>query len=281
MKSKLILVEGIPGSGKSTFAERIAAYYTGRGLTADLYTEGRYHPADLAWNAYIPAEDLDRVLAPFRSFRDEIEANTRREDGFAILSYTQVPSGTPAFFKAMEEHEIYDGRIPFSRFREILSKRWYSFGKEAAEKNAVTVFECAFLQNQVNELMLIRLADIETMKRYFQELLLTVLPLSPVLVYLAQSDVKETVARAAAQRVSGDNSWIDGFICYMENTPYGKKHGIRGFDGVIRVLEERQKAELEIIRSLPVPGIVLENTCYDWEALWEELESKLLQVYSV
>ena len=67
----------------------------------------------------------------------------------------------------------------------------------------------------------------------------------------------------------------------MENTPYGKKHGIRGFDGVIRVLEERQKAELEIIRSLPVPGIVLENSCYDWEDLWEELVSKLLQVYSV
>lgn len=50
---------------------------------------------------------------------------------------------------------------------------------------------------------------------------------------------------------------------------------------MIRVLEERQKAELEIIRSLPVPGIVLENSCYDWEDLWEELVSKLLQVYSV
>ena len=66
-----------------------------------------------------------------------------------------------------------------------------------------------FLQNQVTELMLIQLADTETMKQYFNDLISTVLPLSPVLFYLSQTNVRETITRVAKQRVSEYGSWID------------------------------------------------------------------------
>ncbi len=65
MNTKLILVEGIPGSGKSTFARRIAGHYQALGQTVRLYNEGDYHPADVAWNACIPLAGLEQALAPF------------------------------------------------------------------------------------------------------------------------------------------------------------------------------------------------------------------------
>lgn len=74
-------------------------------------------------------------------------------------------------------------------------------------------------------LLLIQLADTETMKQYFNDLISTVLPLSPVLFYLSQTNVRETITRVAKQRVSEYGSWIDALIQYMENTPYGRKHG--------------------------------------------------------
>jgi len=42
------MVEGIPGSGKSTFAQKIEEFYTKHNLKANLYNEGSFHPADLA-----------------------------------------------------------------------------------------------------------------------------------------------------------------------------------------------------------------------------------------
>jgi len=49
MTAKLILVEGIPGSGKTTFARKIAEWYQHRGLTVNLFTEGQSHPPGRPW----------------------------------------------------------------------------------------------------------------------------------------------------------------------------------------------------------------------------------------
>ena len=275
MKTKLILVEGIPGSGKSTFARRIADFYIKGGIKTNLYNEGWFHPADLAWNACVPLKILDIVLAPYEDFRDEIDKHIHVEDDYAIVSYTQVKTENEAFYKDMESYEVYDSRIPFEVFDSWHRKRWNAFCQQAKLKADFNVFECAFLQNHISELMLFQLADIETMKWYFNALIQTVAELSPVLIYLSQPNVRETIERVAKQRVFEHGSWIDGFIQYIENTPYGKLNKINGFDDIIQFLEKRKSVELKIINSLPIDTIVLENPNYDWETLWENLENEL------
>jgi hypothetical protein len=269
------MVEGIPGSGKSTFAKKIAEFYTKRGLKTNLYNEGDYQPADLAWNACIPIEKLESVLSPYVDFRDEINKNIHIEDGYAIISYTQVKTENQTFYKDMESYEVYDNRVPFEVFEILHHKRWEAFSKHAESKDELTVFECAFLQNHIWQLMLWQLSDVETIKQYFNKLIQTVTELSPVLIYLSQPDIRETVERVAGQRVFNYGSWIDGFIGSIENTPYGRQQGLKGFDGAINHLETRKSAELKVIESLPIETIILENSNFDWDTLWEELKNKL------
>ena len=275
MKTKLILVEGIPGSGKSTFAQRIANFYTQCGQKTTLYNEGDFHPADLAWNAYIPVEKLDSILAPYENFRDEIDKHIHIEGNYAIVPYTQVKTKSQPFLKDMEAYEVYNNRVPFEVFGSLHRKRWAAFSQLVEHKDELTIFECAFLQNHVSELMLWQLAELETIRAHCHALMQTVMPLFPTLIYLTQPSVKETVERVARQRVSARGLWVDEFIRSTENTPYGKLHKVRGFDDAIQYLEKRKNTELEIIKSLPVRTIVLENSNYDWEALWKTLESGL------
>jgi hypothetical protein len=269
------MVEGIPGSGKSTFAKKTAEFYTKRGLRTNLYNEGDYHPADLAWNACIPIGKLESVLSPYADFRDEINKNIHIEDGYAIISYTQIKTENQTFYKDMESYEVYDNRVPFEVFETLHHKRWEAFGKYAKSKNELTVFECAFLQNHISQLMMWQLADVEIIIQHLNKLLQTVTELSPILVYLSQPDIRETIKRVAAERVSEYGSWLDGFISSLENTPYGKKHGLKGFDGAIKHLESRKSTELKVIETLLIETIVLENPNYDWDNLWTELEKKL------
>jgi hypothetical protein len=276
MKTKLILVEGIPGSGKSTFAKRIADHYRNRDITVKLYNEGDYHPADLAWNACIPLEMLEQVLSRYGSLRDEIDKNIHIEDGYAVISYTKVETENAAFYEDMESYEIYNSCMPVRVFNDlIIYKRWKAFGQKAGLKDELNVFECAFLQNHITELMYFHLVDIDTMREYFYRLILTVKDLSPVLIYLFQPDVRETVRRAAEERVNPGGKWIEDLIRFSENTPYSRQYGRTGFEGALRCIEERKQAELEIIKTLPVQSIVLENKSYDWETLWQELERRL------
>ena len=48
MKNKLILVEGIPGAGKTTTARKIRDELISQGQNVVLYEEGMSHPADMA-----------------------------------------------------------------------------------------------------------------------------------------------------------------------------------------------------------------------------------------
>lgn len=275
METKLILVEGIPGSGKTTFAKKIADYYTRRGETAKLYLEGDSHPADLAWQACIPTGDLDAVLAPYETLREEILRHTRFSEGYAVIAYTQVKTDNFNFYQDMENYEVCDNRTSIDVYQSLHLKRWTAFGREACGKNERTVFECAFLQNHLSELLFFRLYDRPRIQAYCKELIRTVEKLHPVLVYLSQPDVRETITRVAKQRVSEHGNWIDAFIQYFETSPYGKAHRIKGLDGAVRCLEERKSMEQEVMRVLPVRSIQLENPGYDWESVWRKLEVQL------
>jgi len=76
MESKLILVEGIPGSGKTTIAKKISAYFRDMGVNTITYAEGEAHPADLGWIACIPIERYNYLLAYYPQFSEDIKTNT-------------------------------------------------------------------------------------------------------------------------------------------------------------------------------------------------------------
>ena len=69
-------------------------------------------------------------------------------------------------------------------------------------KDEMSVFECAYMQNHVNELLFWRNADEDTIIAHHNRLIDSVKLLSPVVVYLAQPDIRETIQRIAEERTS-------------------------------------------------------------------------------
>src|SRR5659263_135706 len=111
LRTKLIMVEGIPGSGKSTFAHKIADYYRNKDILVNLFNEGQAHPADLAWCACVPLGSLDNLLLKYSGLEGEIRKNMHIEGDYAIIAYTQVKTDNRGFYKELENYEIYDNRV--------------------------------------------------------------------------------------------------------------------------------------------------------------------------
>lgn len=271
MNTKLILIEGIPGSGKTTVAAKLAQYYRERGRQVNLYQEGQLHPADLGWIACVPAAQYDGVLKKYPLLRGKIKRNTAFEGDYALIAYTQLKSLGEAFHKEMEAFEVYDNRVPDETFFGLHYSRWRAFGERAIQSGALNIFECAFLQNHVNELLFWRGADEETVLAHHLRLIDSVRPLSPVLLYLSQPDMRETVLRAARER----DGWLDRVVAYCETCPYGKRHGIKGFDGAMELFALRGRVELSILGQLDIPHAVIENPSYDWDAVWAQITAYL------
>jgi hypothetical protein len=276
LKNRLILIEGIPGSGKTTTAARLRDYLTDKGIKVKLYSEGDPHPADIAWNAYIPLEEYVELIDKTPEHKDSIKNCTTFEKEYALVAYTKLglDSKDNELLEYFEAHEVYDGRVPLDTFKNLHLNRWKQFGF-SVEEDLTVIFECAFLQNHVNELMGAHDKGLDYIINYMQELITAVKDLNPKLIYLVQTDTCETIRRVAEERVSPDKSrwpdWIDRVIKYIEDSQYGQKHGLKGFDGAIEFFESRKKIELAVIDKLPVDKAVINNPEYKWEEVFEEV----------
>jgi len=160
MQSKLILIEGIPGSGKTTIANKISAYYRDKGINAITYPEGEAHPADFGWIACIPIERYSSLLTRYPQFAEDIKANTLIEHGYAMVAYLWVREKTKAFHDEMGSYEVYGRRVKWETFRDLHLSRWQTFGKSHSTKEEIAVFECALLQNHINELLFFHNKDL-------------------------------------------------------------------------------------------------------------------------
>lgn len=156
MQHRLILIEGIPGSGKSTIAKRIEQYLLSKNIKAKMYREGDAHPADLAWIACIPIDEYYDFLDKYSQQKDIIKKNTILEGDFALVAYLNLGFllGENDLMKYLESKEVYDGRAGLQVFKDLHFKRWQKF-VNSIKNDEIVIFECSFLQNQVNELTLI------------------------------------------------------------------------------------------------------------------------------
>ncbi|MBP3887010.1 MAG: hypothetical protein J6F30_05065 [Cellulosilyticum sp.] len=117
---------------------------------------------------------------------------------------------------------------------------------------------------------------------YLLELLKNVEKYHPLLIYLTQKDVEETITRVARKRVSPDKSkwedWIDLVIHSVEKSKYGKEHHLEGRTGVVQYYKDRKAIELEYLHKLEeeYAGIadieIVHNDNYDWEKLDKKLK---------
>lgn len=265
---RLFLVEGIPGSGKTTFAKLLAEKLSGFGENVKVYTEGDLHPADMAWCALLTEAEFEAVCNKYPDNAAAFEANGTRWENYRIVAYTKVEGLSGEAFAYFESKEVYDGRVSSELFRRVHQSRWESYGRESA---GLTVFECAFMQNAVNELLLFNNAGKDEISSYLISLAKAVERLKPTVIYL-DVDVAKSLENAAAQRVdeNGSRVWESCVAEYISASPYGKKHALKGTAGIRRYFEARKALELQILPELPVEKRIVKIDFSDRESCVEK-----------
>lgn len=273
--TRLYLIEGIPGAGKTTLASAECERLEKEGRRVFVFPEGSSHPADMAWQALLTREEYEEFVAscrrtherinsgePFSSVKAAINARLRVEGESYILAYTSIAFPSGEYWENcadMPKHELGDARVPLERFKAIHLERWSRFAQNARQ-DAAYIFDCAFLQNHVFELMGFYEKDWGFILDYLRELIGTVAALEPEIVYIKVNDVRRAVEQTAAERVSDKGSWIDGMCEWVAGTPYGKSHALSGREGVCRFLEERESIDLYCLERLGLPVRYVERS---------------------
>lgn len=248
-----ILVEGLPGAGKSTTATRLAAALADDGTAVDHWPEDRPgHPVDLADAAVLGAEELAALRSAGPGWRAALDGAIRVADAW-VVPYgggADLPAGLA---EALRRHDVYDGDVPLARHARTLLSRWAAFGS-APPPPAVQVWECVLLQNP-GCVFHVRHDRPEALEPHVHALVAAVRAHAPALVYLDAGDPEPVVRRAAAERPA---AWLDLVVGYHTGQGHGLARGLRGFDGYVEVLRARREIELDLLPRLALPTLVVD-----------------------
>ena len=263
-------IEGIPGSGKSTLLNKYAMAHP----ECQVYREGDYNPVELAWCAYMTEEEYRAALVKYPAISEEIERWTVGEPAICeavpiadgcrqfstryIVPYTRIITDEPGFHKYMEQFEIYQGRKSPEEFQQIILGRYKAFfgsqggAAKTLEMPAVTIMECAFFQNILEELMLFFEYSDQEIFEFYKKLFSVIPEKEFQLYYLYDEDVEKIVGHIAKERsdARGNMLWYPMMLAFLQESPYGKKHAYRGMEDVVAHFKRRQKLELWIIREI-------------------------------
>jgi len=272
--AKLILVEGIPGSGKTSVARFVCDWLESHGQCPRLFLEGDWqHPADFESVACLDDAEYADLRAQFPVQAGFLAQHARQENGEWFFSYRQMQhehSEQPAaFFESLARFEIYN--LPAEKHQRLLLQNWRTFVADALEQDVVYVFECCFLQNPVTTLFAYHNLPAEAVRQHVLALADIVRPLAPKLIYLARRDVGATLEAVCRERPA---VWADFVTWYLTGQDYGKARGLSGFDGVIAFYGMRQAFELDVLPALPLSALVIADTG-DWDIRYANLASFL------
>ncbi|MGW8822889.1 PRK06761 family protein [Paenibacillus lautus] len=276
MKTKLIMVEGLPGFGKSTTSRMLHDILSEHNIEARLVMEGDTdHPADYEGTACLTEEEFGQLLEVAGPFKEIWIERAVQKGSWNLLPYQKLKNEYGASFPddlyhSLAKKDIYE--LPLDLNRWLITDRWGAFAEQALHEPTVTIFECCFIQNPVTVGMVKHDAPEDQVTDYVLGLEKAVLPLNPLLFYIEQNDLEYAFRKAIRER---PEAWSTGFAHYYTGQGYGKHHGLEGVEGTLQVLEARRELEHRILDKLELNKELINNSLYDQETYRTMLMDKL------
>ena len=207
---------------------------------------------------------------------------TKKESGSCLLSYGKLKKENTVHLPAelineIEKYDIYDGKVTVEEHQKQLQQKWQNFADYHGRESGVIIFECCFLQNPLCALFARFNLGAPAIEKHILNLEEAVEGLQPLLVYLDAKQTKVTLEKVSKER---SQEWLDFIINYHTTQGYGEKEGLRGFDGLVKAMEERQEIERAILNHLAMPVLTLDLTEEIGEDRYERIQGFIDKHYS-
>jgi hypothetical protein len=284
---RLLLVEGSPGSGKTTTARSASRWLAAAGARVRVYYEGDPQPADLAWQWWLAPTEFEAVCQTHPGAEAELRRCAWIGTAGVAVAYTKVDVDRcggqwPEVEAAMQGREPFNGSVAAATFMHILTERWAEFGASEGSPDAadVVVFDGALLQNTLVELVLYAQHDADSIAGELRRLAESVAQWRPVLLRLVPVDPAAALQAVGRERIDAEGrpQWLTSAEDYTVDTPWARARGLSSPGALQAYLAYRQRLEAEVLPRLPLQWVDLASpvgTCAPWGPFEEELAATL------
>ena len=242
MKKSNYFIEGLQGAGKTTLVQQLSDKLS----DYEVFHEGDYSPVELAWCAYVTEDQYNRILTDYPALNAEIKQKMVTEGEHRIICYTQIITDVPGFHRDLEKYEIYNGNLTKKTFENVVLGRFEKWNGEGQ------IFECSIFQNIIENQMLYLMMTEDEILDFYRRLHLILADKPYKIIYLDMEDIPKgiDVIRKEQSDDKGNELWFTLMTGYVEESPYGKEHSLKGLDGLLTHLVRRKALEHRIINEV-------------------------------
>ena len=198
---QLILVEGLPGTGKTTITKWLADKLKEKGEKVTLLLEGDSRiPCDFYETAGIPKAVFDEICAANPKIVEIMQKQGLFAGGYVFLRIDEYPQSIQDILRRWDMGDEMNQMVTAAEYMPCALSRLDNWVQTMESESGLTLIDSGFLQNPINEL-LFRGATDSQVQTFIKEIAIRFQPLHPICVYLHRSDAKEAIH--FAEKVKG------------------------------------------------------------------------------
>jgi hypothetical protein len=222
--ARLVLIEGMIGSGKTTTATWLAGWLASQGDEVRMFAEGAAdHPVKTR------AEDRLRAEAGFDADRPDDD-------------------------EPVADGPVADGPDPYG------TGQWRRLAESCLRGPRTVILEASFLQNSVMPAF-IEGRPASTVTESFDQIQNQVAPAEPLLVYLRPADIRGTIA--GLHRSRGE-PWSAQNLAFVSGSAWARRRGLAGLDAVVGLYEAWEPVVAGLYERYRFGKIMVTDPQRDW-----------------
>ena len=244
---QLMLVEGLPGTGKTTATQYLYDHLVAQRERAIALFEGDERiPCDFYETAGIPIGEFDAFCAEHEDIADALRSMSVRTANYAYLRLDKCADFVAESFRRWDMGDERNQQVSVAHYIPCALERLDLWVAANLSNQDTVIIDSGFLQNPINELLFRKATDAEV-RAFILGILDRITPLNPVCFYLKRENAEEAISFAKQAKGQGWASRVDAMLEEL---------------GCPNLFAHRFDLELSLLPSIPHVICTVQDT--DW-----------------
>ncbi|MBP1992328.1 hypothetical protein [Paenibacillus eucommiae] len=265
LQSKLILVEGLPATGKSTNSGIIRSQLEQNGYKARwIHEVARPHPTLFFYEASLSEQQYANYLQRFPQVKPYLDQITiQRKYSFGIdlleLEWNYLDQIGLQGYEELKKYDVWN--FSLEPYIDAALEKWEDFIRIQSQKSdEIILLDSSIWQFQIYSFLLAN-ASFTQIHNFLQKIYALLAVLQPTFIYFYRDDVEHTINELEAQRGTG---FLEGIWARDQHNPYYQEQRPPGAAGYKEFLRDYSSWAERLFELIPFKKKAVEITEGNW-----------------
>lgn len=268
--NRLILLEGLPGTGKTTNSYKLYEQLVRNGRDVRwLHEVSQPHPTLFFSEACLTKEEYRRFIEKYPEAAEMLSGIAEIRATTVGIDYLTAARRLPgqenaAWYQQLLQYDVMG--FPLERYELVAHEKWEAFARAALRDDAIIILDGSIFQYQIFTYLL-NGAEYPRLAGFVHDIMNMLRPLCPALIYLYRENTEDSIAFLEGQRGIRD---LESIWERDKERPY-YQHKQRDVTAFFNFLKDYADCTSRLYDELECEKLKIEVTAQRWSLYEAEM----------